>query len=393
MFDDDDPGHGFDDAMMLGAGYALFRHGQDQQTKELLDGLANPSLTGEPVEVVVHIDDDERRDIQPVNALDFTTADMPEDWDSFIGQEKLKQQLMVSISAAKKKNKPLRHVLLASGFPGVGKTTIARLIAKTMGVKIIELVPPFNVYTLVEAAKMLDDGDVLFIDEIHKLADSGKRGAEILLKIMEDHVAYLPDGETVELNQFTLVGATTDKDKLPETVVDRFKIKPYFAPYSLPELGRIAMVFAFRHFAESQVSDMLALGIAKACRGTPRIIEEMVLAAQDLALTFGRTVGTSELLDFLEVEADGLTRTHIHYLTAMRQYHAREAPDGGTEFIAGERTMMDALRETTQGLGRVERFLVERGLIDRTARGRRLTGRGVERAEEFIAAGKGVTDV
>ena len=102
-------------------------------------------------------------------------------------------------------------------------TTLARLIAKAMGSRIIELVPPFNIYTLVEAARQLGDDDVLFIDEIHKLADNGKRGAEILLKVLEDKVAYLPTGEVVQLADITVIGATTDRDKLPEPVVDRFK--------------------------------------------------------------------------------------------------------------------------------------------------------------------------
>lgn len=386
MFDHDSV---FEDAMLLGTGYALLRHGQDRQTEELLAGRQEQ----ESLEVHVHVHEDEPRDIAPVNALDFATADMPDGWDQFIGQEPLKRQLMVAITGAQKKNKPLRHVLLASGFPGVGKTTVARLIAKTMDKKIIELVPPFNIYTLVEAAKQLDDGDVLFIDEIHKLADTGKRGAEILLKIMEDHVAYMPDGQVIPLAEFTLVGATTDRDKLPDTVIDRFKVKPYFQPYTLPELGRIVMVFAFRHFAENQVPDLLALSIAKACRGTPRIIEEMVLAAQDLELTMGKTATAEELLDFLEVEPDGLTRTHVHYLTALRQYFGRESADGGWEYIVGEKAIQEVLRETSQGIGRVERFLVERGLIDRTPRGRRLTAAGLERAEECIAAGKGAADV
>jgi len=378
------------DAMMLGTGYALFRHGQDRQAAQIVRAIQNI----EPTQIDVHVHSDEDQPgISPINHLDFATVQMPDDWEDYIGQEPLKRQLMVYIQAAKEMDEALPHILLASGYPGVGKTTMARLIAKTMGVKIIELVPPFNMYTLVEAATQLRDKDILFIDEIHKLADSGKRGAEILLKVLEDRVAYLPNGEAVPLDDITIIGATTDKDTLPDTVLDRFKIKPYFGAYSLTDLGRIAITFADRHRALAEVEDRTAFAIADACRGTPRIIEEMVLACRAMAKALKRNPTPDELLEFLEVEPDGLTRTHIHYLTAMRQYFGRETKDGSVEYIVGEAAIQQILRETKQGIGRVERFLVERGLVDRTPRGRRLTPSGIARAEEFISVGKGVTDV
>lgn len=393
LFDDDFVDHHGPSALELGAGYALLRHGQDVQTAEIINAMPRgvDDAPVQRVEVHVHTDEDERG-IAPVNFLDFAT-DMPTDWDEYIGQEPLKKQLAVYMNAARMKDSRLPHTLLASGYPGVGKTTMARLIASSMGVRIVELVPPFNVYTLVEAAKQLGDKDILFIDEIHKLADSGKRGAEILLKVLEEGVAFLPDGTVEQLAGITVIGATTDRDMLPEPVVDRFKIKPYFQAYSIDELAQIAIHFAYKHHAEGYVDDWMAANIAEACRGTPRIIDEMVLAAHDLALTLGRNATPTEVLEFLEVEPDGLTRTHIHYLTSLRQYFARETKDGGTEYIVGEAAIQQILRETKQGIGRVERFLVERGLIDRTPRGRRLTDLGVARAEEFIRVGKGAADV
>lgn len=387
MFDDD----GFD-AMDAGTAYALFRHGQDRQTARLLQGMGGGSPE---LQVDVHVHQDDPADLaRPVNALDFSTVAMPETWDDYIGQEPLKQQLAVKIAAAKARGAALGHVLLASGYPGVGKTTMARLIAKTMGVDIYELVPPFNIRTLVEAALQLRDHDVLFIDEIHKLADNGKGGAEILLKVLEDKVAFMPDGEVIPLADITVVGATTDAGKLPETVVHRFKLRPYFQRYSWAELSKIAVKFAYRHDAEDVVDDDLAVKIAAACRSTPRIIEEMVESARDMDLAFGRPPTPAELLAFLEVEPDGLTRTHIHYITALRQYFGREAPRGeGWEFIVGEAAIQQILRETKSGLQYIEAFLVERGLIDRTPRGRRLTALGIGRAEEFIAEGKGAANV
>lgn len=277
-------------------------------------------------------------------------------------------------------------------------TTAARLTAKSMGGEIIELVPPFNVHTLAEAAEELKDGDFLFIDEIHKLSDNGKRGAEILLKLLEDGVIFLPDGSVVECADITVIGATTDADLLPEPVIDRFKIKPYFQPYTLLELGQIACSFAIRHKCYDTIErnpndPTLYAAIARACRGIPRVTEEMVLACRALYYTINRIPTPVEMLEFLEVEPDGMTRKHIHYITAMLKYFKRVTADGATEYMVGEAAMMQLLRETKQGLGRLERFLIERGLIDRTPRGRRLTDKGIAEARRFLREGKGPKDL
>lgn len=385
------------DALEAGAAYALFRHGQDRQTDRLIAALReyDPQEERDNITITVNVTDEDQPGQAVINALDFTREDMPESWEDYVGQEPLKRQLMVYLKAAQARGERFPHTLLASGMPGVGKTMMARLIAVSMGARIIEIVPPFNIYTLVEAMKMLGDGDVLFIDEIHKLAETGKRGAEILLKVLEDGVAFLPTGETVQFNDITIVGATTDKDMLPEPVLDRFKIKPFFQPYTEPEMCEIAAKFTSRHDAWDAIDPgkELLWAIALAARGTPRVAEEMVLAAKDLAVTFGRPATPTELLTFLEVEPDGLTRQHIAYITAVRQYFARTTKDGTVEYIIGEAAIQQMLRETKAGIGRIERFLIERGLLDRTPRGRRLTKRGIMRAEQFIREGKGVADV
>lgn len=391
-------GH-FDEALMAGTAYALFRYGQDQQTEQLVAAMRQRRQQDPtPVEVNVTVanDSDEDRPGQaPINALDLSREPIPESWDDYVGQEPLKRQMQIHIASAKARGERLPHTLLASGYPGVGKTMLARLLAKAMDVSIIELVPPFNIYTLVEAAEQLLDRDILFIDEIHGLANNGKKGAEILLKVLEDGVAYTPDGQTHILNDITIVGATTDRDMLPEPVLDRFKVKPYFQAYQLDELAEIAVRFSFRHNADQYVSAELAVDMAEACRGTPRVLEEMVLAARDLAVATGvPEVSATELLDFLEITPDGLSRMHVHYLTALRQYFARyNRAEDQVEYVVGEAAMQQLLRETKQGIGRLERFLIERGLLDRTPRGRRLTERGIARAEQFIRAGKGASDV
>jgi|GEM_PF-3454608 len=379
------------DAMDFGLGYAFYRHGQDVQTARLERALQQAQQQPQQITVNLSDEDPDLRGLGYINNLDFNTVQLPESWDEYIGQEPLKRQMAVYINEAKRTGKRLPHTLFASGVPGVGKTTAARMTARSLGADIIELVPPFNIYTLAEAASSLYEGDILFIDEIHKLSDNGKRGAEILLKILEDGVIFLPNGEIVQLCDITIIGATTDRDKLPEPVIDRFKIKPYFQAYTLGDLTEIAAVFTTKHNAWASVDPQLCLDMAKACRGTPRILDEMVIAAQALEGTFGRRPTAQELLDFIEVEPDGMSRVHIHYITALRQFFRRETADGEIEFISGEATMTQLLRETKQGIGRIERFLIERGMIDRTPRGRRLTAMGITRADEFIAQGKGAS--
>jgi hypothetical protein len=220
-----------------------------------------------------------------------------------------------------------------------------------------------------------------------------RRGGDMLLKILEDKVAYMPDGEVIQLNDITIIGATTDKGLLPKTVLDRFKIKPYIQPYTLIELARICGDFTVRHDADTIIDPPLGVHIARASRGTPRIVEEMVLAARDMSFALGRPPTPEELLAFVEVEEDGLVREHVHYITAMRRYFARLTKDEKLEYVAGEAAMMQILMENKQGIGNVERFLIERGLIERTRRCRRLTAAGIQRAEALIEQGKGPSDI
>lgn len=387
----------FDDflqgAAAMGTAYALFEHGMDRQTQQLLN--AQNQAQGQPININVQVNtgDEDVQGIEPVNAADYSTEQVPESWDDFIGQAPMKRQLQVHIAAAQNLGEALPHILLASGRAGVGKTTMARLIAKTMGVSMLEMVPPFNIWTLAEAAQRLLDHDVLFIDEIHILANNGKRGAELLLKALEDKTLFLPDGDVIPLNDITIIGATTDPDLLPETILDRFQIKPYFQGYTPGELGTIAIIFAHRMNALQYVDENLAVAFAHACRGTPRILKEMVLAARNLALAnLGLPPTPDQVLEFLEVTPDGMTRKHIHYLTSLFQYQRREGRNG-VEYVAGQLTMMQMLHETKNGIGRIERHLVEQGLLDRTPQGRKLTPRGIQRAIGFIAEGKGASDV
>lgn len=316
------------------------------------------------------------------------------DWSQYVGQEPLKELLDVYIESALEQNTAMLHVLLASGLPGVGKTTLAQLVAHRMGSRLVKMDGgAVTGQTLIDALLQMDDWEILFIDEIHRL---GKTRAQGLLHAMEEKMLYLVDGPH-ELADFTLIGATTDADMLPEAVISRFPLRPetgaVFQKYTLPELVRIVKNFCND---EGVVLDpKLMVAIAKASRGVPRQCGDLVAAAKAM-LHAHRPVTPDELLRFVRLEPDGTSMQHIAYLTALWQFFGREKPVYGTdrtewEYVAGEQSLMNILRENKPGLARIERFLIEKGLVDRTPRGRRLTDRGIAAARNYVARGKGHT--
>lgn len=251
-------------------------------------------------------------------------------------------------------------------------TTLARVVADELGVRCVMIVPPFAPSTLYQAALTMQDGEILFIDEIHKLADNGPRASENLLHLMEEGVLYLDDGMH-RLAEFCLMGATTDKGKLPETVVDRFMIKPWFDPYTDAELVRIAKNFCNKLNVVLLPETMVA--IAQASRGTPRVVRELVISAKAMQVSRGRYVPPDELFAMKRIEPNGVGREHRAYILAMWRT--------GSQYV-GERTMQSVLRENPQGLARIERVLMEQGLIIKTNRGRALTNAGVEAARRYL---------
>jgi Holliday junction DNA helicase RuvB len=352
-----------------------------------LSGISSPYYA-EPQDVnvnvtVQHLPPPDQPFYDAANAAPEYVAD----WDSYVGQEPMKRQLQIHMDATTARWGILDHILLASGMPGVGKTTLARLIAKEMGGRLTMLVPPFSKTALYEAAMQCGEGEYLFIDEIHKLADHGPAAAENLLHILEERVLYL-EGGVHKLAEFTVIGATTDVDKLPETIIDRFPIKPYFQPYSLADLVKITKNFC-NYFNTTLLPETM-VAIAKASRGTPRIARELVVGARDLQAATNEWCTPALLYAFKEIEPDGTTRQHKAYLKAMYQFFGREEADGTYTYTAGEASMMSLLRENKQGINRLERFLIETGLLDRTPRGRRLTPLGEKRARQYVLAEGGL---
>lgn len=295
-------------------------------------------------------------------------------WDDYVGQDALKRELDVYIDEAMLLDKPLPHCLFASGIPGVGKTTIARLIAKRMGGQLTMLVPPFSPETLYEAALSVPEYGFLFIDEIHLLGGGRDQN---LLHLLDEGVLYLESGMH-RLNNITVLAATTEKDALKEPVLDRFPIEPHFDTYSPMDLVKITHNFTKPHNFNVTLEPDVMVAIARSCRSTPRVARELVRGARALQTSLGRPVTPGELLTFKGVTDDGLTRQHQEYLKLL--FNTFRRIKGGEQiYIASEKNLCTLLREKPQGLARLERYLLECGYIQGTPQGRQLTDLGIQR--------------
>ena len=290
--------------------------------------------------------------------------------DEYIGQEKAKSNLKVYIESAKMRGEALDHVLLY-GPPGLGKTTLSGIIANEMGVNIRTTSGPAieKQGDLAAILTNLNEGDVLFIDEIHRLTRAVE---EILYPAMEDYALDIiigkgPSARSIRLPipKFTLIGATTRAGQLTTPLRDRFGVLLKLELYTTEELATIVKRSA--SILEISITDDGARGIASRSRGTPRIANRLLKRVRDFALVKGNGTITSEIaklaLEALEIDELGLDNVDRRLLEAIIKFYG-----GGP---VGLDTLAATIGEETITIEDVyEPYLMQIGFLARTPRGR-----------------------
>lgn len=300
----------------------------------------------------------------------------PKTLDEFVGQAAAKDNLRVFIESARQRREAMDHVLFF-GPPGLGKTTLAQIISRELGVNFRATSGPViaKAGDLAALLTNLESGDVLFIDEIHRLNPVVE---EVLYPAMEDRALDLIIGEgpsarsvRIDLPPFTLIGATTRQGLLQTPLRDRFGIPVRLQFYSVAELERVV----------TRGAGLLGIGIdaggaqeiARRARGTPRVAGRLLRRVRDFAQVAGSPVVTREIADSaltrLEVDSLGLDLQDRRYLMMIADIY-KGGPVGVETLAAGLSEPRDTIEEV------IEPYLIQLGMVARTARGRCLNDRG-----------------
>lgn len=308
--------------------------------------------------------------------------------EDYIGQEKVKQQLRVLIESAKKRGQPLDHIII-SGPPGLGKTTLATVIANEMGVNIKLTSAPVieKKGDIAGLLTSLQEGDILFIDEIHRLPPAFE---EILYPAMEDFKLHIVVGGgsgrkrhskaiTIQLNKFTLIGATTRAGMLSNPLLSRFGVHLNLDYYTLEELAMIVRRSA--SVMNIEIDESACAEIARHCRGTPRVANRLLKRVYDFAVSSGKhrvdTRTVEEAFKVFSIREHGIDDSMLRYLEVVVNNFG-----GGPVGIGTLSTALNEDRRTLEEV--IEPYLIKIGFIKRTKSGRMVTELGLRFLESVL---------
>lgn len=316
-------------------------------------------------------------EIEPLSLVNLATTQesgldfIPTKFDDYLGQESLKQKLQIYTQAAKERGEPLDHLLLF-GPPGVGKTTLAQIMAHVMGVNIKICSGPLLERTgdLVALLSGLEPRDIFFIDEIHRVPTAVE---EVLYSAMEQFKVEVIIGQgvgakaiTLPIAPFTLLGATTKSGMISAPLRSRFGIVERIDFYTEEELEHI-VVQAARYLGLELVSDA-AQAIARSARGTPRIAKKLVRRVRDFAQVHKQApdlVFVTQALQWLGIDKEGLSAVDVQLLEKIITYF-----NGGP---VGLDTLAALVGEDAATIETVyEPFLMRKGYLEKTPRGRQI---------------------
>lgn len=296
----------------------------------------------------------------------FAGTDYPATFSRFVGQHQAVAQIKASISSAQQRGTRLDHILLASGTQGIGKTTLAQIVASEMGTGFVSVSGAITVTDARDILRAMEPQDILFWDEFHLAINGGKAKAEWLLPMLTDAVLLTKDSVEA-MPDVTVIGATTDAGRLPVTITSRFMVRPALTFYTDAE--GVLLVKQLTERMQVALPDEYFGDIAQAADNNPREMRLILTSVRDIILSTGN-VDLETAFRWAGVTPDGLSRTCQEILLAL--------------LLAKDHT---ASLETLQGLlgepGPIkyaENQLMAKGLVTITGRGRQLTDAGLERS-------------
>lgn len=286
-----------------------------------------------------------------------TTFLVPQSWDAYVGQEKLKERLQVKIDAALDRMDALGHILFAAQ-PGQGKSTLGRLVADNMGVPYSSMDMPVKWKSLQKVFMEAEMHSVIMLDELHRLP---KREQENLLPVLNEGTIQMDNGKRLRLpSRISIFAATTEIQDIIKPLRDRFHFIARFEDYSDEDMAQIVARMAVKVDLSPSEDECMIFGRASA--STPRQARNIILTARDLGST-----DPDEVLEMVGITRDGLTEDHIEYLLALNQIGGR----------AGVENLSNMTGQPKDVLVDLEKLLINKGFIIYGAKGRELVMEGM----------------